>query len=362
MLIIGLVLRLIAFAFGAFLIARTLLSAIRTFILPRSVRDRVSAFYFVSWRKLYTWRANRAKTYEDRDAVMAMFAPISLILIPVYWLSLVGFGYMLIFMALGVDSFYDAFVHSGSTLTTLGFDRQEGYAMMLATFSESAISLILVAILISYLPTMYAAFSHREAAVTLLEVRAGTPPSAVEMLGRSHIIRGLDYLTQLWEQWEQWFAELEESHTSLAALVFFRSPDPQHSWLTAAGTVLDCASLYLSTLDVPPNPQAELCIRSGYLSLQAIAGFYLVRYDPNPKPTDSISVTRQEFDEAYDRLQGYGVPLKPDRDQCWRDFAGWRVNYDAVLIQLAALTMAPYAPWISDRSVVTMGEKQKQTP
>jgi hypothetical protein len=350
-MLIEFVLRLIAFIVGAFLVARTLLSAIRTFILPRSVRDRVSAFYFVTWRTAFTWRARRTKTYEDRDAVMAMFAPLSLILIPVYWLLLVGFGYTLIFMALGIDSFYAAVVHSGSTLTTLGFDRREGYTMMLATFSESAISLILVAILISYLPTMYGAFSRREAAVTLLEVRAGTPPSAVEMLGRAHRIRGLDYLTEVWEQWEQWFAELEESHTSLAALVFFRSPEPHHSWLTAAGTVLDCASLYASTLSVPRNPPVELCIRSGFLALRAIADFYRLRYDPDPAPTDRISVTRQEFDEAYDRLQGYGVPLKPDRDQCWREYAGWRVNYDAVLIQLAALTMAPYAPWISDRSI-----------
>jgi hypothetical protein len=350
-MLIELVLRLAAFVGGTFIIARTLLSAIRTFILPRSVRDRVSAFYFVTWRRAFTWRANKAQTYEGRDAIMAMFAPISLILIPVYWLLLVGFGYTLIYMALGIDSFYDAFVHSGSTLTTLGFDRREGYAMMLTTFSESAISLILVAILISYLPTMYSAFSRREAAVTLLEVRAGTPPSAVEMLGRAHRIRGLEYLTELWEHWEEWFAELEESHTSLAALVFFRSPEPNQSWLTAAGTVLDCASLYTSTLNVPRNAPAELCIRSGFLALRAIADFYRLRYDPDPAPTDPISITRQEFDEAYDRLQEYGVPLKPDRDQCWRDYAGWRVNYDAVLIQLAALTMAPYAPWVSDRSI-----------
>ena len=349
-MLIEFVLRLTALTIGTFLVARTLLSAIRTFILPRSVRDRVSAFYFVAWRRMFTWRANRTNTYEDRDAVMAMFAPLSLILIPVYWLLLVGFGYTLIYMALGIDSFYAAMVHSGSTLTTLGFDRREGYAMMLATFSESAISLILVAILISYLPTMYGAFSRREAAVTLLEVRAGTPPSAVEMLGRAHRIRGLEYLTELWEQWEGWFAELEESHTSLAALVFFRSPEPQHSWLTAAGTVLDGAALYASTLNMPRNPPAELCIRSGFLALRAIADFYRLRYDPNPAPTDPICITRQEFDEAYDRLRDYGVPLKPDRDQCWRDYAGWRVNYDAVLIQLAALTMAPYAPWISDRS------------
>jgi hypothetical protein len=357
---IELIFRTAAFLLGAAMVVRTLLSAIRTFILPRSVRDRVSAIYFVTWRKLFYWRANRVRTYEARDRIMAMFAPLSLILIPVFWLSLVGTGYTLIYWALGVDSLYDAFVHSGSSLTTLGFSRVEGTAIMAATFSESAISLILVAILISYLPTMYGAFSHREAAVTMLEVRAGTPPSAVEMIGRSHRIQGLDDLTELWEQWEQWFAELEESHTSLAALVFFRSPEPQHSWLTAAGTVLDCAALYTSTVDVPRNPPAELCIRAGYLALRAIADFYRLSYDPEPTPTDPISVARQEFDEAYDRLADYGVPLKRDRDQCWRDFAGWRVNYDTVLIKLAGLTMAPYAPWISDRSLLRQAARNRR--
>ena len=67
--------------------------------------------------------------------------------------------------------------------------------------------------------------------------------------------------------------------------------------------------------------------------------------------TDPISIDRTEFDAAYDRLAAAGLPLKPDRDQCWRDFAGWRVNYDTVLLDLARLTMAPYAPWSSDRSM-----------
>ena len=352
--IIEIIARLALLIAGVWIVARTLVSAIRTFVLARSARDRLAAVFFLTWRRFFNIRAERTRTYEERDRVMAMFAPMSLISLPVFWLTLVGAGYTLIYLALGADSLYDAFVHSGSALTTLGFSRIEGTGIMAVTFSESAIGLILVAILISYLPTMYSAFSHRESAVTLLEVRAGIPPSAVEMIGRAHRIRGLEYLTEVWEQWEQWFAELEESHTSLAALVFFRSPKPQHSWLTAAGTVLDCAALYASTLQVPPNPQAELCIRAGYLALRAIADFYRIEYDPDPVQTDPISITRDEFDAAYDRLAEYGVPLKADRDDCWQHYAGWRVNYDVVLLKLAALTMAPYAPWISDRSVPSM--------
>jgi hypothetical protein len=208
----------------------------------------------------------------------------------------------------------------------------------------------LVALLIGYLPTMYNVFSRREALVTLLEVRAGSPPSAVEMITRVHRIRGLDYLAELWEQWEVWFAELGESHTSLGPINFFRSPQADRSWVTAAGAVLDAASLVTAAVDIPNNPQAQLCIRAGYLALRHIADFFRIPYDPNPQPTDPISITRQEFDEAYDALAAAGVPMR-EREQAWRDFAGWRVNYDTVLLSLAAVTSAPYAPWSSDRSL-----------
>ncbi|MBI5958170.1 MAG: hypothetical protein HY866_05525 [Chloroflexi bacterium] len=342
----------IAFGIGVFLVYRTILTALRVFLLPRGARDRLAAIFFVAWRKVFYWRVNRSNTYEDRDRIMAMFAPIALLSLPGFMLALIALGYTLIYWAVGVGDFYESFALSGSSLLTLGFAREEGFGLLLLQFSEAAMGPTLAALLISYLPTMYAAFSVRETAVTLLEVRAGWPPSAVEMIGRSHRIRGLDYLTEIWEQWEHWFAALEESHTSLAALVFFRSPKPNRSWVTAAGTVLDCAALYSSTLNRPRDPQAELCIRAGFLALRSIADFYRIKYDPDPAPTDPISISRAEFDDAYRRMQEYGVPLKPDMDQCWRDFSGWRVNYDAVLLQLSTLTMAPYAPWISDRSLL----------
>jgi hypothetical protein len=201
---------------------------------------------------------------------------------------------------------------------------------------------------------MYGAFSRRESSVTLLEVRAGSPPSAVEMLTRAYRIRGLEALNSLWDEWEKWFAEIEESHTSLSALVFFRSVKPERSWVTASGTVLDAAALYVSTLDMPRNPQAELCIRAGYLALRYIADFFNIAYPSSVQRGDPISITREEFDEAYTQLQATGLPMRPDRDTCWLNYAGWRVNYDVVLLSLAELTMAPYAPWSSDRGLPSM--------
>jgi hypothetical protein len=262
-------------------------------------------------------------------------------------------------LALGVRPLSEAYILSGSSLLTLGFaSKHDDLLVTTIEFTEATLGLITVAVLISYLPTMYSAFARREAAVTMLEVRAGSPPSALEMITRVHRIRGLDYLEEMWVAWEVWFSELEESHTSLAPLVFFRSTKPERSWLTAAGTVLDAAALYASTLDRPQSPQAQLCIRAGFLALRYIADFFNIEYPADPHfPQDHISISRQEFDEAYDQLVEAGVPVKANRDQCWVDFAGWRVNYDTVLLRLAALTMAPYAHWSSDRSLPEMGKR-----
>ena len=182
-------------------------------------------------------------------------------------------------------------------------------------------------------------------------MRAGTPPSAIQLFKRYHRIHGLEKLDSLWITWEAWFADLEESHTSLGVLAFFRSPQPHRSWITAAGAILDAASLATSSIDIPRDPQADVCIRAGFLALRHIADFFRIPYDPNPSPTDPISISREEFEAACDELANAGVPLKLDRDQAWRDFAGWRVNYDTVLLALATLTMAPEAPWSSDRAM-----------
>jgi hypothetical protein len=211
--------------------------------------------------------------------------------------------------------------------------------------------------LIAYLPTMYSAFSRRETAVVLWEARAGSPPTVAEMVARSHRTGELERLRDVWLFWQTWFAELEESHTSLSPLVFFRSPQAQRSWITAAGNVMDSAAFILAAVDVPFNPQAAFCIRAGFLALRQIADFFGLSHETSPSRDMPISISRHEFDKVYDNLAAQEVPLKADREQAWRDFAGWRVNYDDVLLALAALTIAPYAPWISDRSALQRGKE-----
>src|SRR5215471_10210230 len=342
--------RVLVFVLGLSLVMYTLLSAIRTFVLPRSAPDRLTRAVFVGMRQCFDLRLRRTQTYRERDRVLELYAPLSLLALLPVWLALVLVGYMGIYWALGVTSWYEALRDSGSALLTLGFAPVDGVLKTLFMFSEATVGLMLVALLIAYLPTMYAAFSRRETLVTLLEVRAGSPPAALTMLTRFHLIHGLDHLTDMWEAWEVWFAELEESHTSLPAVVFFRSPQPEHSWITAAGAVLDTAALAQSIVDIPSNPKASLCIRAGYLALRRIADFFSIHYHPDPHfPDQPISITRAEFDTVCDELAHIGVPLKVNRDLAWNDFAGWRVNYDTVLLALCTLTTAPPAPWSSDR-------------
>ena len=343
--------RLLVFLLGAALAVRTVYSAIQTFVLPRAANDIVIYVVFRGLRRVFDLRLKKARSFEQRDRIMALYAPIGLLLLPPAYLILIFISFALMYWAVGhVDSFVQALKVSGSSLLTLGYQAPGGLSDGLLMFTEAALGLILVAVLIAYLPTMYSAFQRREQAVTMLEVRAGSPPSAIEMILRYQRIHGLDRLTDLWIEWERWFADLEESHTSLAALVFFRSPQPDHAWVTAAGAVLDAAALIRSTVDVPADAQADLCIRAGYLALRRIADYFRVPYNAQPQADDPISISRAEFDAAYDELHKGGVSLKADRDRAWHDFAGWRVNYDTVLLALAAITMAPYAPWSSDRS------------
>jgi hypothetical protein len=282
---------------------------------------------------------------------MAYYAPVGLMLLLPAWFVLIAAGYGGMYWALGVPGWQMDFRLSGSSLLTLGSAASDSFWVNALVFSEATLGLVLVALLIAYLPTMYSAFSRREQAVNLLEVRAGSPPSAVEMIQRFHRIHGLERLNDYWPIWEAWFADVEESHSVLPALVFFRSPRPQHSWVVAAGTVLDAAALTLAAVDTPVSASAQLSIRAGFIAMRRICDNFGIAHPADPLyPRDPISISRAEFDTALGVLAASGVPLKGDLEQAWLDFAGWRVNYDVVLLALCNLTMAPPAAWSSDRA------------
>ncbi len=348
----GLLLRIVAAVAGLALVLATLRSAVRTFVLPRSARDPVTRFVFVVARAVFDVRLRWSHDFESRDRVMALFAPVAILGLVVAWGLMILVGYAGVFWAAGTP-IGRAFVQSGSSLLTLGFEKPDGWPGIVAAFTEAGIGLTLVALLVSYLPAMYSAFSRREAAVTLLEIRAGSPPSAGELLTRVHELGGFDGLDAYWADWQQWFVELEESHTSLAALTFFRSPQPQRSWVTAAGAVLDSVSLVGAVLERGPSPQERMTLRAGVFALRRIAEFFEIPYEARPDPGGPVSVRRHEFDAVYERLRLEGLEVGVSSEQAWADFVAARVQYDDVLLELATLTMAPNAPWSSDRALRT---------
>ena len=358
------VLRIVLVILGIILIVWPFLSAARTFVVPRSQPQKLNAFLFRINRRFFDLLINRQETYEQKDRVMALYAPLTLLMLVPLWLLLTAVGYSFIYWALGVTPWIEAFITSGSSLLTLGYASFDSFLFHLLSFSEAVIGLMLVAMLIAYLPTMYSAVSRRERAVALLEVRAGWPPTAPELLWR---LRGMDMNAAeqkaFWHTWEEWFTEIDETHTSLPALVFFRSPRPNLSWVLSAGVVLDGAALALALLEDDTSPATKaVVIRAGFLALRRIADFFSLPYNPDPHfPEDRISVTREEFDSACERLAAQGLPLKEDLDLAWHNFGGWRVNYDETVTALARITMAPEAPWLADITMARSNPEAGET-
>ncbi|MDQ3758259.1 MAG: hypothetical protein M3394_10465, partial [Actinomycetota bacterium] len=294
--------RVAAFVVGIGLVLGTAASAVRTMVVPRATPSVIARSVFVGIRYVFRALTRRTSDYDKQDRVMAFYAPLSLVSLPVAWLSIVFGGYTMAFWSLHQRSLREALYLSGSSLLTLGFSRPGDLPALALSVTESGAGIGLLALLISYLPTIYGVFARRETGVALLETRAGSPPSGVNLVVRYHRIGWSGGFEEVWKDWQLWFAELEESHSSMPALVFFRSPQPDRSWVTAAGAVLDGAALLVSTVEGHDDPEAQLLIRSGYVSLRRLATYFDIAFDPDPRPDDPISVTREEFDAACARM------------------------------------------------------------
>ncbi len=342
-------LRILAVTAGAALVIAAIGSAVKTVVLPRATASRITRSVFLLLRWVFRFVAKPSMSFDRRDRILGAYAPLGLMATLAAWLGLVLAGFTLIFWGTEHLGWQSAFELSGSSLFTLGFSRPEQFDGMVFVFLEAAIGLFLLALLITYLPSIYSAYSRREGGITALEVRAGSPPSAREMILRYWRLERMPEIHEVWVEWQRWFVDVEETHTSHPAVNFFRSSHAEHSWVTSAGAVLDGAAMVLSSVDIPRDVEAEFCIRAGYLCFRGIADYFQIPYDPDPRADDPISIRRDEWEAVLSELETVGVVLKPDRDQAWRDFAGWRVNYDTVLLALARLTEAPPALWSSDR-------------
>jgi len=340
-------LRLLAGAAGIWLVITTVSGAIRSFVLPRNESVRLNAFVFGGVRALFDFSAKRANTYARRDRILAHYAPVALVALPIGWLALVGVGYSGIYWALGVEDFTKSYELSGSSLLTLGTTSESGLAINVFSYSEATIGLLLLTLLISYLPTIYQAFSRREVVVAQVELRAGIPASAAGLLKWLGHDGNFENDDEQWLAWEQWLVEIDESHTSLPVLAFFRSPQGGRSWVTTAGLILDTANLLFSALDVPRSRQVELTFKAGVLALNRVHRFFDHTAETEPSeirtPIEKEAATpgREDFAATWRTLGEASLPLRPNEDEAWQHFTDRRRRYAPALDFLNALLMTP---------------------
>jgi hypothetical protein len=355
----------IAVVAGAALVAGVLVSALRTVVLPQGNLSGITRFMFALVNRLLVGSERRLLPRR----LSGLYAPTALVSLPFAWSMLVCFGFALVFWGLDVGSFGDAWTISGSSLFTLGFAKPEGNDLIVLTFIEATIGLGLVALLISFLPTLYTAYSAREQGVAMLAPLTGVPPTGTELVLRLHAAQVLHGRT-VWGQASEWFVAVEQSHTAFPALSGFPPQNPDRSWVATAGTVLDAGALLLSVAHIDREDLTQertdfgalvVALAHGSSALSGIA--HVVGLDVDDTPTivellldrtaapQEIAVTREEYVAALEELQSLGI-AELDVDQSWDRFARIRAAYDRPLRGLAGYTHAPPARWTTDRALV----------
>ncbi|MHB8670968.1 MAG: hypothetical protein ACYDAD_10510 [Acidimicrobiales bacterium] len=339
-----------ALALGVVLVIGTWASLVSALVVPRGYSSRLAGF--VGRRLIggsFKLAADRLRSYEAKDRVLALWGPLWLLSLFVVWLFGFFLGFGLILWPLRHGSFGGALRESGSSLLTLGIDSSQGVGPAVADLLAAATGLVVVGLQIAYLPTLYAAFNRREVLVTLLQSRAGLPAWGPEILARHQLVRLVPNLPQLYRDWEQWAADVAESHTTYPVLMVFRSPNALRSWVLALLAVLDAAALHLSLCPEAAPTDARLCIRMGFTCLRDLATVLELAYDPDPLPTDPVALEWEDFLAGVDRLSEAGFPMERSPEDAWPHFRAWRVNYEPIAYALADRTVAPPGPWSGQR-------------
>jgi hypothetical protein len=340
----------LGFAAGLFLVIGTWFNVITVLVLPRRGRSRIQRHVGGYTATVFNTIAGRFASYETRDRVLAYHAPFFLMVLLGVWELAFLVGFALIAWPFVHDGgFIHALVLSGSSLLTLGFASDPGAGARFAMLSAAASGLITVALLIGYLPVIYAAYSRRETLVTMLEARAGVPSWGPELLARHELIDGLDRLGPLYADWERWAADMAESHQTYPVLLWFRSPDPKRSWIIGLLSVLDAAAIQLATQPLTAPAEARPFMRMGYTAMRDVAVVVGMRVDEDPKPDDAVRLSKQSFLDAMHHLEHVGWRFERDVEEAWVHFRGWRVNYESLAYALADGVNAAPALWSGGR-------------
>jgi len=269
---------------------------------------------------------------------------------------IVGFGLML-YALVGeehpvITDLGSAIYFSGVSLFTVGFGDivPTGGPARIIALVEAATGLGVVALVITFLFTLFGAFQRREILVITLSARAGAPPSGVALLELFAKYQMPEELARVFTDWETWSAEVLDSHLSYPILAYFRSTHDSQSWISALGAVLDAATLLLTTTDDGPRGPALLAYRVGVHLVEDLAQYFRIAERGSPY------VERAEYEEARQRLSAAGYRLR-DVESAWAAFAKLREEYAGPLNAMARLWVTPPAQWIGDRSFLRLHAK-----
>jgi hypothetical protein len=305
----------LAVIFGCIFLAGVLLDAFQTVILPRRPvgRFRITRMFFLATWTPWKWLTGHWPVKRGREHMYSFYGPLSLLLLFVVWAGLVVAAYGLIYFGMhmpftdpshpvtALERLRTCFYVSGTTLFTLGMGDvlpATSWARMLIVV-EAGTGLGFVALVIGYLPVLYMAFSAREISVALLDARAGSPPTAGELLFRHNFNGGHHALTALLAEWERWCAEMLETHISYPILCYYRSQHDNQSWLAGLTAVLDTCALLITTIEGPSTRQAQLTFAIGRHTLVDLG--HVFQQERNEQRLRREPLTRLG-DEEYARL------------------------------------------------------------
>ena len=348
--------RIFTLVAGIVCLFAVLFDAFQTIILPRRATGRyrlTRIFYIATW-KPWKFFARRIRHLRRRETAFSYYGPLSLIFLLMVWAAGMVLGFALIFYALG-SPFNDAIQGtgfqsdlyvSGTTIFTLGLGDvtpRSAWAREVIIL-ESGTGLGFLAVVMGYFPVLYSAFSRREVSISLLDARAGSPPTAAELLHRHSYEGGENALSLLLLEWERWSAELLESHISYPLLCYFRSQHTNQSWISALTAVLDTSALLIAGVRGHEARQAQLTFamaRHAMVDLSQIFSLTPVNDAPD-------RLTRERYEKLYNLLCQSGVSVCRD-SLSYERLRDMRALYEGYAFTLSRHLYMPLPPWISDQ-------------
>src|SRR5882762_7105786 len=342
-----------AFLIGVAILIIVVWDAFEVIILPRLVtrRFRLSRLFYKSLWTLWRFCARLIPARKIRKSSISIFGPISLLILVAVWavglvlsfgLMQYGAGSALSVAGMTPSFWTDAYL-SGTTFFTLGLGDvvpRSGMARALVVV-EGGLGFGFLAGVIGYLPFIYGSFSKREVSISLLDSRAGTPPTAGELLRRHSYPHGQDALRQLLKDWELWSAELMESHLSYPVLAYFRSQHDNQSWIASLTAILDTCALLKVGIDGACEKQAELTFAIARHAVVDLAQVF--KTPPRTPPVDRLPA--EDLRRIRDTLAQHGLKLL-DGGEADLKLAQLRNMYEPYIFALASYLLQPLPPWI----------------